>query len=54
MMFSGNNKRCANCTLKLRVSIPQHFEDDLDSEIDNLYTTDDGEPSEEAHSAPNC
>ena len=31
----------------------QYFEDDPDSKIDDLHSTDDGEPCEEAHGAPN-
>ena len=31
--------------------ILKYFEDDLYSKVDNLHSTDDGEPSEEAHGA---
>ena len=34
-------------------SVPQYVKDDLDSKIDNLHSTDDGEASEESHSASN-
>ena len=33
--------------------ISKCFQDDLDSKIDNLRSTDDGEPSEESHSSSN-
>ena len=29
-------------------------EDDLDCEVDNLRSADQGEPGEQAHSAPHC
>ena len=34
-------------------SIPECFEDYLDSMVDNLHSTDDGEPSKESHGASN-
>ena len=34
-------------------SIFEYFEDDLDCKIDNLNSTDDGEPSEESHGSSN-
>ena len=34
-------------------SIFEDFEDDLDSKIDHLNSTDDGEPSEESHGFSN-
>ena len=39
--------------LFLLKSILEYFEDDLDSKIDNLHSTDDGEPSEESHGSSN-
>ena len=33
--------------------IIEDFEDDLDSMIQNLESTDDGEPSEESHGSSN-
>ena len=34
-------------------SILHNWKDDLDSKVDNLHSTDDGEPSEESHGASN-
>ena len=34
-------------------SIFEDFEDDLDSKIDHLHSTDDTESSEESHGSPN-
>ena len=34
-------------------SILEYLEDDLDSKVDNLNSTDDGEPSEESHGSSN-
>ena len=35
-------------------SISDYFKNDLNSKINNLYSTDDGESSEESHGSSNC
>ena len=35
-------------------SIPEDFEDDLDSKVDDLHSTDDRKSSEESHGPSNC